>query len=262
MSEINSKAGEYSLKNAWIVSFIRIPLLFIMLVMVFLVVKTFGVETDFPFLPDLSTVYFTVVNIICFFLLHRIVQKEGRTIFELLDFDPKRLGKDILHGFLWLFVLYIPFVIAVMGTMFIMYGSDFIDHFGTVFAGDVEDGAFSRPRSLMWFAACISFIFPFLNAPIEELMYRGYAQPLFIKKYKKVWIGILIPSVGFAIQHIMLAASLQGAIVYTAAFFVWGIGSGIIFHKQKRLFPLIVCHFIVNIAFSVLPILFLLLGVY
>ena len=99
--------------------------------------------------------------------------------------------------------------------------------------------------------------FSFLNAPIEVLMYRGYAQTLFIKHYKKVWIGILIPSVGFALQHVNLAVSLQGAIVYGVTFFVCGIGSGIIFYKQKGLFPLDICHFLVSIAFSILPIIFL-----
>ncbi|MFZ7945993.1 hypothetical protein [Neobacillus sp. 19] len=36
----------------------------------------------------------------------------------------------------------------------------------------------------------------------------------------------------FALQHVLLAASFQGAIVYTLAFLVWGIGSGIIYHKN------------------------------
>ncbi|MCJ7841473.1 CPBP family intramembrane metalloprotease [Lederbergia sp. NSJ-179] len=249
------------MKNAWLVSFIRIPLLFVMLIILFLLFKWFGLETTFPFFPDLSTIYFTVVNVFCFFLLHRMLKNEGRSFKELIDFRSERLGKDILSGFLWLFVLYFPFILAVMCTMFIMYGSDFIHNFQTVFAGEVES-TFSRPRWLMWFAACISLIFPFLNAPIEELMYRGYAQPLFIRHYKKVWIGIFIPSIGFAFQHVMLAASIQGAIVYAVAFLVWGIGSGFIYHKQKRLFPLIVCHFIVNIAFSAMPIIFLIFGVY
>ena len=70
------------------------------------------------------------------------------------------------------------------------------------------------------------------------------------------------PAIGFAFQHVMLAASLQGAIVYAVAFTTWGMGSGIIYHKQKRLFPLIVCHFIVNTAFSLVPIVFLILGVF
>jgi membrane protease YdiL (CAAX protease family) len=145
-----------------------------------------------------------------------------------------------------------------MGTMFIMYGTDFINHFQAVFAGDIENFTYLLPSWFMWVTALVSLAFPFFNAPIEELMYRGYAQPLFIWKYKKVWLGILIPSIGFALQHMMLAASFQGAIVYAVAFLVWGIGSGIIFHKQKRLFPLIVGHFFVNIAFSIIPIISLL----
>ncbi|MTI47643.1 MAG: CPBP family intramembrane metalloprotease [Firmicutes bacterium] len=95
---------------------------------------------------------------------------------------------------------------------------------------------------------------------MEELMYRGYAQNKFISKYKKVWIGILIPSIGFALQHIVLAVSLQGALVYGVAFFFWGIVSGIIYLKQKRLLPLIICHFIVNLAFGILPLVFMVVG--
>src|SRR5699024_4501577 len=98
------------LKNAWLVSFIRIPLLLVMLGVFFLVLRLFGVGATFPFLPDLSAVYFTVVNIICFFLLHRILKREGRTLKDLMGFCSERLLKDIGYGFLWLFVLYIPFV--------------------------------------------------------------------------------------------------------------------------------------------------------
>ena len=93
-----------------------------------------------------------------------------------------------------------------MGTMFFMFGTDFIHHFQTVFVGGMENRSISQPKWLLWFAASISLIFPFLNAPIEELMYRGYAQPIFIKNYKKIWVGVLIPSIGFALQHVTLAA--------------------------------------------------------
>jgi len=216
---------------------------------------------EFAFSFHLSTIYFTIVNVICFIFLQRILKKEGRSIKQLIDFRSERIGKDILYSFLWLFVLYIPFVIAVIGTMFIMYGSNVFSHFETVFVGNMDSQAILIPSWLMWVAAIISLVFPFINAPIEELMYRGYAQPIFIKHYKKVLMGIVIPSIGFSLQHVLLAPSIQGAFVYAVAFFMWGIGSGIIFYKQRRLLPLIICHFIVNIAFSVLPILFLILHI-
>ncbi|WP_312472140.1 CPBP family intramembrane glutamic endopeptidase [Neobacillus sp.] len=248
------------MRNAWLASFIRFPLLVIVLLLLFLMLKIFGLPFHFPYLPEFSNVYFTVVNVLCFFLLQRLLTKEGRSIKELIDFRSDRLIKDIFSGMLWLLVLYVPFVLTVLGVMFIMYGTELFQHFQSVFNGNEEIFTFPRPGWLIWLTACLSFIFPFLNAPMEELMYRGYAQPLFIKHYKKVWLGILIPAVGFALQHLILAVSLSGAVVYSAAFFVWGIGSGIIFYKQKRLFPLIVCHFFVNIAFGILPLIFLISG--
>lgn len=250
------------MKNAWFISFIRFPLLIAALLCFAVILRLLNIDVIFPFLPDMSAIYFTFVNILCFYILHRILKKEGSSFKDLLGYRKDRIGKDVLLGFLWLFVLYIPFSLGVIGTMFVMYGADFVSHFETVFVGDIANTNLTRPYWFLWVTALIALIFPFLNAPIEEFMYRGYAQPSFIKHYKKAWLGILIPAVGFALQHIMLSASIQGAVVYAVAFFAWGIGSGIIYHKQQRLFPLIICHFIVNIAFSVIPIIFLLMGVY
>ncbi len=192
--------------------------------------------------------------------MKRILKNEGRSIKELIDYDKSLLIKDIFYGFLWLFVLYIPFLFTVIGTMYIMFGMDFYNHFETVFTGNMQNFNFFRPGWLMWIGAFISLLFPFINAPIEELMYKGYSQKKFISGYKKVWIGILIPSIGFSLQHIMLAASYEGAIVYAVAFLSWGLVSGIIFYKHKRLFPLIISHFIVNLIFGILPLFFIISG--
>ncbi|MCR2822219.1 CPBP family intramembrane glutamic endopeptidase [Lederbergia panacisoli] len=242
------------MKSAWIVSFIRFPMLIICLLVFSIVFMLLGLDFQFPFLNDISPIYFTIVNVLCFGLLYHLLKKDGRSLKELVGIKRERLWKDILFGFLWLFVLYIPFLLAVIVTMVILFGADFHLHFQTVFTGDSIS---ARPDWLLWLSASISLIFPLLNAPIEELMYRGYAQPIFLKSYQKIAPAIVIPSLGFALQHIMLAPSWEGAVVYFVAFFLWGIGSGIIYYKQKRLFPLIICHFIVNIAFSVVPIIFL-----
>jgi len=245
------------MKNAWIVSFSRFPMLVIGLLIFSALFISMGLDFQFPFLNDMSPIYFTLVNVLCFVLLHHLLKKDGRSLKDLSGFQRERLWKDILYGFLWLFILYIPFLIAVVITMLTMFGTDFHLHFQTVFTGDAESSNFARPEWLLWFSACTALVFPFLNAPIEELMYRGYAQPIFLKHFNKIVPAIAIPSLGFALQHIMLAPSWQGAVVYFVAFFLWGVGSGIIYYKQKRLFPLIVCHFVVNVAFSVIPIILL-----
>jgi hypothetical protein len=97
---------------------------------------------------------------------------------ELIGFHPERLGQDILFGLLWLVVLYVPFVIAVMGTMFIMYGTDLFHHFQTVIAGDIENFTFSRP----WVTAVISLIPPFFNAPIVETYVQRLCPTIIYQK--------------------------------------------------------------------------------
>jgi hypothetical protein len=153
-------------------------------------------------------------------------------------------------------------MIAILDTMFLMYGVDLFENFEAVFAGENAGESLSRPGWLIIMIAFVALIFPFVNAPIEEMMYRGYAQIRMVRHFNKAWLGILISSIAFGLQHAFLAATVQGAIVYIAAFFVWGIGSGIIFHKQKRLMPIIFCHFLLNLAFSVFPFVFWVTGVY
>ncbi len=55
------------MKNAWIISFIRFPLLIIGMLFMFLLLVILGLGFHFPFLPELSTVYFMIVNVISFF---------------------------------------------------------------------------------------------------------------------------------------------------------------------------------------------------
>jgi len=42
-------------------------------------------------------------------------------------------------------------------------------------------------------------------------------------------------------------------VVYGFAFFAWGVTAGIIVHKQRRLAPMVIAHWIVNLVFGVGP---------
>ena len=50
----------------------------------------------------------------------------------------------------------------------------------------------------------------------------------------------------------MFAVDVRGMVVYGFMFFAWGIAAGIIVYKQKRLAPMVIAHWIVNVAFGVL----------
>jgi membrane protease YdiL (CAAX protease family) len=52
------------------------------------------------------------------------------------------------------------------------------------------------------------------------------------------------------VQHVFYASTPDAMLVYLAAFFVWGIGSGLIVLWQRRLMPIIVAHLFVNLFTS------------
>lgn len=230
-------------------SFIRIPLIAAAAAVTVGLLASAGIVAAFP-ASTLSALYLAPVNVASLLLLRWVLHRDGRRIRDLIGFDRTRLGRDLLWGLLWLAVLYLPFAAAIIGTMFLLYGADAFTSFETVFAP--ADGYLAMPQALaIVFAAVVVITFAPLNAPTEELVYRGYAQGA-LRGSLGSTLAVAVPALGFGIQHIFFAATLPGMLVFAVAFFVWGLGAGVIYLKQGRLMPLIVCHFIVNL-FTSLP---------
>lgn len=87
-----------STPSAWYFSAIRTPLLLAG------ALATVGIlaATGAPLaaVGQLSVAYFTAVNIVCWWLLHRRLRAEGRTFADLIR--PGRIVPDIAWGLLWL----------------------------------------------------------------------------------------------------------------------------------------------------------------
>ena len=115
------------------------------------------------------------VNLVSLALVRRALHREGQRARDLIDFSWRRLGTDVLWGLLWLAVLWVPFVLAVMGVMFARHGADAFANFQAVFYD--PDSAPSFDHALLAVLAIVSVVtFAPLNAPVEELVYRGYSQ--------------------------------------------------------------------------------------
>lgn len=194
---------------------------------------------------SLSALYLLPVNLVTLFVLRRIVHAEGTTLRAMLGFDRARLGRDILWGLLWIMVLYLPFGGAIVGTMFALYGGDAFGSFETVFAPDVAALPQLGMVASIVFAVVVVLTFAPLNAPTEELLFRGYSQG----RLRGV-AAIVVPSLAFGLQHVFFASTVPGMLVLGIAFFVWGLGSALIFRWQGRLMPLVVAHFVVNLFTS------------
>lgn len=198
---------------------------------------------------SLSALYLLPVNVATLCLVARLLHREGSSLRAMIGFDRVRLGRDVAWGLLWLVVLWIPFVAAIMGTMFALYGANMFTAFETVFTPD--EAAYPTWGFAVSLTLAILTVVTFapLNAPAEEAAYRGYSQGRIARRMPV--LAILLPSVAFGIQHIFFATTAPAMLIYGVAFFAWGLGSALIFRWQRRLMPLIVAHFFVNVGTSI-----------
>lgn len=239
---------------------IRILLLFSAAVFTALLVS--GV-TGAAFSPALTTqlsaLYFIPVNILSLMMLRRHLRVRGLTLAELAGWNRSRLGRDILQGLLWLFVLFIPFALAINLVMLVLFGpGGMLPAYETVFAPDPSQLIEFAPWFAWSSALVIAVLFPLTNAPAEELVYRGHAQGKLFAAGRPAWLALGLPALAFGLQHVLLAPSVAGMAVYGFAFLTWGLGAGLIYRWQGRLMPVIVAHFITNFMTSIAPLIILL----
>ena len=239
---------------------LRVVLVGIAAVLTWLVLLAAGDDASFPPMMLYAAASMLVVNLISLALVRRALHANGRRARDLIDFSWHRLGTDVLWGLLWLVVLWIPFALAVVATGLALYGADVFTRFETLFYDPTYEPTFGRTILTVLSVVAVVTFAP-LNAPTEEIVYRGYSQGgLFARGWPAVW-AILLPAVIFASQHVFYAATPGAVPTYLVAFLLWGIGSGLIVRWQGRLMPIIVAHFLVNLMTSAPALLILFLPV-
>ena len=210
---------------------------------------------SFPPPAMLASLAMLPVNLICLWLAVRLIRSSGGTTREMFGFEPRRLGLDALWGALWLVVMYLPFVGTLMLVVWLQYGSEMFSRMEPLFVDPAGIPAL-EPATWVIIGVIVVVTFAPLNAPTEELVYRGIAQGTLQRRRLHAGIAIVVPAALFALQHIWYAATPAAVLPFVCAFFVWGLCSGLIYRCQKRLMPLVFAHLLVNLAFTV-PVLFL-----
>lgn len=224
---------------------LRVALLAAASALTWLVVNAFESNVAFPPPAMLAAVAMLPVNVICLWLVVRLLRREGRTVRELLGFEPRRIFTDLLWGLLWLAVLYLPFAGAIMLVVWMQHGSEMFIAMETVF---FDPATVPTLNPIAWTILAIVAVLTFapLNAPTEELVYRGYAQGNLARRWPTV-LAIIVPSILFGLQHVWYAPTPDAVVAFVCAFFVWGVGSGLIYLRQRRLMPLVVAHVLINL---------------
>lgn len=198
-----------------------------------------------------STFTLTVVNLICFGLLVWRSRVEGFEMKKALGLHWRSLARDLAWGLLLSLLLGGLLLSGVFGTILILRGPAGFADLENVFTGGA-DFSFSLP---VWLAVISAVAFPLLNPPVEELQYRGYAQPGLIRASGSAAVGVLLTALGFGLQHLVFAVTPTSALAYVAGFFLWGLGAGWVAQRQGSLAPLVIAHFISNLSFGIVPLL-------
>jgi membrane protease YdiL (CAAX protease family) len=230
-------------------AFIRLPLILAGSATAILAYQFAGVPAGLAAGLGWSTLTLTIVNLLNLGLLIWRSNAEHFDLKRTIGFHRDLLGRDILLGFALSILLGGLLLIGVFAAIFLLHGKDAFAGLQSVFVGDA-DFSFSIP---VWMAVVSAVAFPLLNPLVEELHYRGYTQPRLVTAFRSFPAGIVLTAIGFGLQHVVFAVTLSSALAYAAGFFLWGLGAGFIYHRQGRLVPLIIAHFISNLSFGVIP---------
>lgn len=239
---------ERSVRSALGLPLLRIALVAAASGLAWFIVDRFTGGVAFPLSPVLASVAMIPVNIICLLLAARLLRREGSSIKTALGIRRGRLLRDFLWGVMWVFALYVPFVATIMLVMFALNGAGMFTAFETVF---FDPAAIPDLPQSVWFVIAVVVVLTFapLNAPAEEIVYRGWSQGGLVGRWPTA-LAVVVPAILFGVQHFWYAPTPDAALVFAAAFFVWGAGSGLIYLRQRRLMPLVFAHGIVNLVFS------------
>jgi membrane protease YdiL (CAAX protease family) len=239
-----------------VMAFIRLPLALAGSAIVILAYRLAGTPAGAAAGLGWSSLTLTIINLLCLALLLWRSKVEDWDIRETIGFRRRSLIRDILLGIGISLLLFGLLLLGVFGTLLLLHGRAAFTDLFAIFNGDA-DFAFSLPS---WLALVSGIAFPLLNPIVEELQFRGYAQPRLAAAWRSAPAGIVVTALGFGLQHIVFTLTISGAIAYAAGFFLWGLGAGWFFHRQGRLVPLMVAHFISNLG-GLVPLILMAQGV-
>jgi membrane protease YdiL (CAAX protease family) len=104
----------------------------------------------------------------------------------------------------------------------------------------------------LWAAVISLLLFPLTNALVETPTYIGYSFSRIQQKLGSVWMAALLAGLALALQHIAMP------IVSDVPFMLWrvlsflplAIALGFIYNRTKKLLPIIIVHFIMDLQLT------------
>lgn len=181
-------------------------------------------------------VYGTLIDLGCLALLTRQLRKEGLRLFDLLGFERRLLGKDLLLGLGYTFL----FVLMAMAG-------------GMIFAPLIY-GVPQAPAPMsglpLWGTLYALLIWPLIWGIVEQMTYQGYALPRLEVLSGKRWLAVVIVAMSWAAQHIALPMmpDWRWVLYRFASSLILAFGVTALYLRIRRLLPLIIAHWLADFS--------------
>jgi membrane protease YdiL (CAAX protease family) len=182
------------------------------------------------------TVWATLADVGCLAALLWWTRREGIRLADLFSFDRRRLRRDLL---LAAGILLLVFPVCIMpGTMlasWLVFGTTQAPMYAGELTGRVLPAWAMAYSAALWWP---------LWSMTEELTYNGYALPRLAALLRRRWPAVALVGLMFAAQHAAIPTIFDGRYLLwrTLAFLPLSLALSVIYLRTRRLLPLVVAH--------------------
>jgi len=188
-----------------------------------------------------ANVSVVVVDLVTLAVLARVLRRRQRTLRDALG--AVRLRRDLLVALPVSLLLLVAFVVA-------SYAANL-----AVFHGAPPLGA--SPRVPLWLGVWSITVMPVTVGVAEELLYRGVVLQALRTRFPAV-VAVLVSSLFFGLQHAALSlGSPADTIARVLTTFLCGIVFAVLALRLRRLLPLVIGHWVLDVLGLGLPMLVL-----
>lgn len=189
-------APKHGVRPALTLLLARLLLVALVTVLTWSILSAGSENTPFPPSPMVATLGLVPVNIASLLLATGLLRRDGQPLRGLFGYRKGDWLRDTAWGCLWVAVLFLSFVTAIFATLWLLRGSEVFRAFETVFYNP-EAALVVSPGVALAIGAIAVLTFAPLNAPAEEIVFRGYAQSRLANAWPTA-AAVVVPSLALA----------------------------------------------------------------
>ena len=218
---------------------LRLVLLLAVVTGTYLVLTATGTTDPRPLALISSNVWIVGVDLATLALVARLLRREGSSGRELLG---RLTGRDLARSAPVFVILAVAFFVATFVANLVVY------------LGPPPTGTATGSVPL-WLGVWSTALMPVTIAFAEELLYRGYLLPRFQSRLGRA-TGFILVALGFGLQHLVFVLGDPRAMVSRVlALFLVGLVLQALYRWTRRLWPLVIGHWLLDLLFLGLPLL-------